>query len=66
MDEKINILREYNLWDGNVLDVGFQRSNYTDRLAKLTGNRLVKVLIGQRHVGKSILLSLSKPKKNMP
>ena len=56
MDEKMNILREYNLWGSNVPDVGFRRLNYTDRLEKLTGNRLVKVLIGQRRVGKSYIL----------
>jgi hypothetical protein len=56
MDENYNILRAYNLWGENTPDVGFLRTDYTKKLEKLTGNRLVKVLIGQRRVGKSYIL----------
>ena len=49
-------IRKYNLWDGNVLELGFLRTNYTDKIHSATGNRLVKVLIGQRRAGKSFVL----------
>ena len=49
-------IRKYNLWDGNVLEFGFLRINYTDKIHAATGNRLVKVLIGQRRAGKSFVL----------
>lgn len=56
MDERIELLRQYNLWNGQLPDVGFIRNTYTELLWKLTGNRLIKVLAGQRRVGKSYLL----------
>ncbi|MCC8070518.1 MAG: ATP-binding protein [Bacteroidales bacterium] len=56
MDEKLARLQHYNLWDGRQIDSGFPRTLYTDRILKATGNHLVKVLIGQRRVGKSYLL----------
>lgn len=49
-------IRKYNLWDGNVPELGFLRTNYTDRIHAATGNNLVKVLIGQRRAGKSFVL----------
>lgn len=56
MDEFLNKIAPYNLWNGNFLPVGFQRTEYTSRFLKFTGNRLVKVLTGQRRVGKSYLM----------
>ena len=49
-------IRKYNLWDGNVPELGFLRTNYTDQIHAATGNNLVKVLIGQRRAGKSFVL----------
>lgn len=49
-------IRKYNLWDGNVPELGFLRTNYTDKIQSATGNRLVKVIIGQRRAGKSFVL----------
>lgn len=49
-------IRKYNLWDGNVPELGFLRTNYTDQIHAATGNKLVKVLIGQRRAGKSFVL----------
>lgn len=49
-------IRKYNLWDGNVPELGFLRTHYTDRIHAATGNNLVKVLIGQRRAGKSFVL----------
>lgn len=56
MEEYLDIIAHYNLWYGNQLPAGFIRDTYTGRLMKYTGNRLVKVLTGQRRVGKSYIM----------
>ncbi|MDD4821883.1 MAG: ATP-binding protein [Bacteroidales bacterium] len=56
MDEKVASLRKYNLWGSNTLDWGYKRSGYTDKITDYTGNRLIKVLVGQRRSGKSYIL----------
>ena len=39
MDEKLQTLRKYNLWDSAPFDFGYGRSGYTDKIAAYTGNR---------------------------
>ncbi len=56
MDEKFALLRKYNLWDENRIETGYERPLYTERIADHLGNRLVKVLTGQRRVGKSYIM----------
>ena len=56
MDGHLDILRRYNIWDGGRPDTGLTRNEYVDVLSRLTGNRLVKVLTGQRRAGKSYVL----------
>ena len=56
MDERMDILRKYNLWTEGDFDFGFMRVAYTGRIMDYVGNRLVKVLIGQRRAGKSYVL----------
>ncbi|WNY24527.1 ATP-binding protein [Methanolapillus millepedarum] len=56
MSERLKRIENYNFWNGNVPELGFQRIAYTDKVFSYVGNRLVKVLIGQRRVGKSYLL----------
>ncbi|MDE6338511.1 MAG: ATP-binding protein [Muribaculaceae bacterium] len=56
MDEFLDIITPYNLWDGNDLPIGFERTIYRNQLLAYTGNRLVKVLAGQRRVGKSYIM----------
>lgn len=56
MDENITLLKKYNLWDSKTFDFGFKRSEYTDKLYDYIGNRLIKVLVGQRRTGKSYIL----------
>lgn len=56
MNEKIAILEKYNLWNSKSFDFGFKRNEYTDKIIEYTGNRLVKVLVGQRRTGKSYIL----------
>ncbi len=56
MDEFLDIIAPYNLWNGNNLPTGFSRIHYTQQLLRYTGNRLIKVLTGQRRVGKSFIM----------
>ncbi|MDD4490319.1 MAG: ATP-binding protein [Paludibacter sp.] len=56
MEEYLSALAKYNFWDGNVPELGYLRRNYTDKINTYIGNKLIKVLIGQRRVGKSYLL----------
>ena len=56
MDDKIKKLRKYNFWDDNMPSTGFIRTEYTDKIYSYRGNRLIKVLVGQRRVGKSYIL----------
>jgi len=56
MDEKFKALKNYNLWGDNTPSLGFTRTEYTDKIYAYKGNRLIKVLVGQRRVGKSFIL----------
>lgn len=56
MDEKIELLRRYNLWGGSSFDLGYQRTDYTEEISGYIGSRLIKVLVGQRRSGKSYIL----------
>jgi predicted AAA+ superfamily ATPase len=56
MDEYFENLKKYNFWGGNTPQNGFIREEYTNKIYSYTGNRLIKVLIGQRRVGKSYIL----------
>lgn len=49
-------LEKYNFWNGNVPELGFLREGYTSKILDYTGNKLVKVLVGQRRSGKSYIL----------
>ena len=56
MNDKLSILKKFNFWGNKSLDLGFPRTHYTNKIADYTGNRLIKVLVGQRRTGKSYLL----------
>lgn len=56
MDERIIALRKYNFWDSNTIDLGYLRTGYTGKINDYIGNRLIKVLVGQRRSGKSFIL----------
>lgn len=56
MEEKIALIQKYNLWHGNTIDCGFPRPLYTQMISQYLGNKLIKVLTGQRRVGKSYIL----------
>src|SRR5574344_171543 len=56
MSEKIQILSKYNIWGDANFDLGYVRNDYINLLSSSSGNRLIKVIVGQRRVGKSYLL----------
>ena len=49
-------IRQHNVWDGQLFSIGFERSLYLERIGQFIGNKLIKVIIGQRRVGKSYVL----------
>lgn len=46
----------YNVWDGKSYNTGYERSEYLATITRYIGNKLIKVLVGQRRVGKSYVL----------
>ena len=56
MSDKIAILAKYNFWEGQFPELGYLREQYLDKIQHYLGNRLIKVIVGQRRVGKSYLL----------
>ncbi|MDO4789388.1 MAG: ATP-binding protein [Porphyromonas sp.] len=52
----IDSIRKYNFWEGHQVAPGFLRTSYTDKIGQYIGNKLVKVLVGQRRSGKSYIL----------
>lgn len=55
MNENISKIAKYNFWV-NAPKIGFQRTEHLKWLRQFAGNKLVKVLVGQRRVGKSYVL----------
>ncbi len=56
MNEYLNTLKKYNFWDNQKIDLGLIRSEYLQKLKDFLGNKLIKVLTGQRRSGKSYLM----------
>src|ERR1035437_3412969 len=56
MPEKFAKLKKYNFWDANFPDTGLLREKYLEKINDFIGNKLIKVLVGQRRAGKSYLL----------
>lgn len=57
MQNKLHeILHKANFWKSISIDLGSKRDQYLDQLEKLLDNNLIKVLTGQRRVGKSYIL----------
>ncbi len=56
MDETLKKLEKYNYWHKQAIKTGFIRKFYLSKIKKYTGNSLIKVLLGQRRVGKSYVL----------
>ena len=51
-------IREYNFWDNGNIKIGYFRDSYIKKLSGYLNNSLVKVILGQRRVGKSYLLRM--------
>ena len=56
MDGLIDKLSNYNLWNGNKIQCGFIRTHYLECAKRYIGSHVVKVLTGQRRVGKSYIM----------
>lgn len=57
MDDRFKILKKYNFWGENAPLLGYVRKDYTDKIySYCSSNRLIKMLVGQRRVGKSYIL----------
>jgi len=54
----IEILEKYNFWNNPPGQTGYYRKNYMDSFSKYIDNSLVKVISGQRRVGKSYLFRM--------
>ena len=51
-------LAAYNFWNGEHIETGFVREAYLERLSSYLGNKLVKIVLGQRRTGKSYVLRM--------
>jgi predicted AAA+ superfamily ATPase len=56
MNSNIELLKKYNFWGDSSIELGYIRNDYLDKLFQFTGNKLIKVLTGQRRAGKSFIL----------
>lgn len=56
MNEFLNPLKKYNFWDNQKIELGVIRTEYLQKVKNFLGNRLIKVLTGQRRSGKSYLM----------
>lgn len=58
VETMIDVLKEYNYWGNEEINIGYHRKDYIDILASHLNNSLIKVILGQRRVGKSYLLRM--------
>jgi len=49
-------LQRHNYWHGEAIHTGILRPTYLEQINAFSGNRLIKVLVGQRRTGKSYIL----------
>jgi predicted AAA+ superfamily ATPase len=56
MEQIFNKIKKYNWWKNQKFNIGFKRQLYLGNILKYIDNKLIKVLIGQRRVGKSFIL----------
>ena len=54
----IEILKKYNFWNNEPIRTGYFRSKYMEQFSKYIDNSLIKVITGQRRVGKSYLFRM--------
>ena len=51
-------IKEYNFWKDEEIHFGYLRNEYMDRISGYLGNKLIKILLGQRRSGKSYILRM--------
>ena len=57
MNEILKALETINYWQHEPgYNIGFVRESYLDKLKKALGNKLIKVIVGQRRSGKSYIV----------
>lgn len=56
MDKRLEQIAKLNYWSGNRFDNGVERSWHLERILPYMGNRVIKVVTGQRRAGKSWLM----------
>ena len=57
MKDEFEALKAINYWDGTPdFNLGFIRQKYLDKITKASGNKLIKVIVGQRRSGKSYIV----------
>lgn len=56
MEAVFERIRKYNPWGRNLLNTGYQRNIYLEHIKSYLGNKLIKVITGQRRTGKSYIL----------
>lgn len=56
MEHKFRLAEKYNVWDGKALSCGMPRAFYTDMIMPYIDNGQVKILTGQRRVGKTYII----------
>jgi len=54
----IEILKKYNFWNNKKIDLGYRRDFYLDKIDSYLGNKLIKVVLGQRRTGKSFIFRM--------
>lgn len=56
MDKRLEQIARFNYWGDNNFNNGVERKLYLDRVRPFMGNRLIKIITGQRRAGKSWLI----------
>jgi len=56
MQNPFEVLKKYNFWDNKKPNLGLIRESYLQKFSAYLGNRLIKVITGQRRTGKSYLI----------
>jgi len=56
MNRNFDNLKKHNYWYGEQIRTGITREKILKQITDFSGNRLIKVLVGQRRTGKSYIL----------
>ena len=54
----IEKIAKYNFWNNKKINTGFFRKDYVNNILSYLNNKLVKVILGQRRVGKSYIMRM--------